>query len=429
MELVTLDSAFQPNELVENYQSLIWSERYSTNGDFELKSTNIADTVKALPLESYVSLRESNVPMVVEIYNIEKKPNESPSLVVTGRSFETVLERRASVRDSFPLGTVNPTRTAWMMAAAKESDVAYRTMRNVLGDYPQYQSGQMVLPLRDAPTPADIIPEISLTMPADYQTTAWGSAVPYSPGDLVGLGTTIYQATTKTSPPNVNMSPDTNPTYWTVFASGLPNSWGFSGNYEIKPQDLYTTVMEFVTANHHGLKSVRPVPGGSQVGIEVYNGAIRDDLVFDVRFDQFDDAKYLLSAQGSANVAYVYGSNGSQEVLKNTPAPPEHPEPFGLNRRVVVVDNSTDATVNTNDIRNTRGLIELYNLNATALFDGQISTQIASLYNQPDGYFLGDIVSLVGEYNLPPETVRIAEFIRSVDSSGEKAYPTFEIVV
>lgn len=360
MELMTLNGSFQSDKLVENYASLIWTERYATPGDFTLVSYDIASTLALLPRESNVCLRESTVPMRVEDHKIEKKPRQAPTVTVTGRSFETILERRASV-NALPAATA---RAPWTITAEKESDAAYQAMRVVLGDVAR-PSGALS-GISPAVSALDAIPQIDLALPADFNT-------------------------------------------------------GTSKTYDIQPQDLYSTVIQLITTNHRGLKAVRPVPGASQIGIEIYNGAdLTSVVVFDARFDQFDDTTYLLSERGSTNVGYVYGSNGSQSVLKTAA-----PEPSGLARRVLVLDQSSDATVNTSDIRNSRGLIELYKYNPTALFDGQIAIQVAEGYGTK--YHLGDILKLTGEYGLS-QNVRVAEYIRTSDATGEKAYPAFQAI-
>lgn len=379
MELITLNAELQLDKLVENYQSLLWTERYDTNGDFELVSNDIPATMAALPKESYVTLRETTVPMVVETHKIEKRPKQAPVITVKGRSFETVLERRAAV-NSLPAAAA---RAAWSISAAKQSDAAYKAMRVVLGDISRTRTdnsmplasevamGAEVLPaLSPAVSPKDAIPEINLILPKDYSTLT-------------------------------------------------PTS------FEIEPKDLYTSVINLLKANHRGIKAVRPEPDKNQIDIEIYNGAdLRELVAFDARFDQFDSSTYLLSEQGSTNVGYVYGSNGATQVLRNV-VDAEHPEPSGLARRVWLVDGGGDESLNSESLRTSRGLVELYQHNPTALFDGEISVQVAAGYNNV--YFLGDILLLVGEYGLT-ETVRVSEFIRSSDQSGEKAYPTLEVV-
>lgn len=365
MEMVTLDSQFRPARVVENYESLLWTERYSKSGDFELKTQDISETMELLPRESCVSLRNTTVPMMVENHLLEKSITGAPLLTVTGRSYEAcAIERRGSVKELNETGA----RPVWMMPAEKESDAAYKVIRVVIGDTARYKDDVMVLDvINPAVTTKDAIPTVDLILPADYET-------------------------------------------------------GETNSYEIKAQNLYNTVIELIEANHRGIKSIRPLnfPGG-KIGIEIYNGAdVRDTVLFDVRGNQFVDAKYLLSAQGSANVGYVYGSNGAQQVLKTA-----GPEPEGMERRVLVLDESGDETLSTPEARHSRGLIELYQNNVTALFDGQISDQMAAGYNEK--YFMGDILRLVGEYGLSQD-VRVAEFIRSSDREGEKAYPTFEAV-
>jgi hypothetical protein len=419
MELLTLDDDFQPVDLIENYESLIWTERYDKSGDFQITSTDISFLINKLKLDvegahSYVTLRESSVPMVVEIHKLEKKKNDAPTITITGRSFETVLERRASV-NQLSSGTV---RTPWVIQAAKESDAAYEAMRAVLGDVAQTLSGRQVLPaLSPAVSANDAIPELELIMPADYQVVNWSSSVTYGVGEVVVSSGNLYRAIAAST----NKTPASEPTFWTLMDVSTGLTAVASLGYEIAPKDLYTATLELIQANHRGLKSVRPLSPGDPVGIEIYNGAdLTNDVVFDARFDQVENATYLLSEQGSTNVGYVYGSNGASQVLKTAA-----PEPSGLDRRVLVVDNSNDSTVNTSDIRRTRGLIELYKYNATALFDGEVAEQVAAGYNTQ--YFLGDILRLDGEYGLS-ENVRVVEFIRTSDSTGEKAYPTFDAV-
>jgi hypothetical protein len=370
MELLTLDSSYQPAELVERYDSLIWTERYSTAGDFQLVSTDVERMLKLLPRETCVTLRESTVPMLVEMHKIEKSITGAPVLTVTGRSFETVLERRAAVKVPSPW-TGQP-REEWSETENKQSDAAYQAIRQMIGDVAQ-TTPNVALP---AVTPMihsnDAFPMIEIFQPADFRS-----------------GITAASA------------------------------------IEIKPGNLYTVVMELLATSHHGLKSVRPVPASNKVGIEIYNGAdLSKTVVFDAKFDQFENATYLLSETASTNWAYVFSKTASVQISKVT-IPSGDPGPLGLDRRVLLVDISSEEGVDTAEARKTRGLIELYKYNATALFDGQISEQIAYGYNR--NYYLGDIIRLDGEYGLS-EIVRVAEFIRSDDNTGSRAYPTFEVI-
>lgn len=369
MELLTLDSNYQPSELVERYASLVWTERYSTAGDFQLVTTDVERMLNLLPLESMVTLRESTVPMIVEVHKIEKSITGAPVLTVTGRSFETVLERRVAVKVLRPW-TGSPKQT-WTETLMKESDAAFQAIRQIIGDVAHAD------PPLAAVTPmiviADAFPMIQLIPPADYNKTGTSPAYPI----------------------------------------------------EIKSGNLYTTAMELIAVNHHGLKAIRPIPGATKIGIEIYNGAdLTNTVVFNAKFDQFDDATYLLSEAGSTNWAYVFSKTNSMQVSK-VKIPAGDPVPSGLDRRVMLVDVPDDA-LDTTQNRTTLALIELYKYNVTALFDGKIGDQVAASYNRD--YFLGDIIRLDGEYGLS-QNVRVAEFIRSEDSGGSRSYPTFETIV
>ena len=421
MELRTLDDNCQPLAVLENYNSLIWTERYGPAGDFELQSNTVEATLQSLPLESMIGLRESTVPMIVETHKIEKPINGPPLLTVTGRSYESILERRISV-NGLPAAT---TRTPWIMGAATESDAAYQVMRMVLGDIDRYRGNTLVLPAVAPIVANDAIPDLNLTLPSDFVSAqsveVYSATKAYSIGTFVTYNGQVWQAvrvSTGVTPPG------SAPVSWTLMTG--------QSIYTIDADYLYNTVQNLITMRHHGIKSVLPGPSQTSCSIEIYNGGNltgegpnsdpQHVVVFDARYDQFDDATYLLSEQGSTNVAYVYDATGSQQVLKTA-----GPEPLGLDRRVLLVDTDSSNSSNSPDTRNSRGLIQLYQYNETALFDGQISVQIADLYNTADGYSLGDIILLNGEYGLS-EKVRVTEFIRSVDSTGEKAYPTFEVV-
>lgn len=97
MELLLLDyETFYPTQLFEGYSSLIWTERFMSSGEFKLISSKIEETITAMPLGSFISLRDTSEVMIVENYSIEpNKSDGSPELTVSGRSLDSFLEHRA----------------------------------------------------------------------------------------------------------------------------------------------------------------------------------------------------------------------------------------------------------------------------------------------------------------------------------------------
>lgn len=432
MEFLVLNDDFEAVKMVENYQSLIWTERYSKNGDFELKTGAIQETLNLLynyddpDQEIYVSLRDSTVPMIAEVFRIDKPKNSGPILTVTGRSFETVLERRAAMfrtPSEFSTG-----KEPYNIVCVKSSDAAFRAMREKVGDDiyfggpGEFAPGINPIPIQDQFVRDDDSRIITFPPPADYMRIkqpgetaltlppTWSSATTYVKGyyvtylDDVHGNDIIYVS--KNAVASGGAAPDVNTANWQKV------------QFEIAAGNLYASVMEQLAINFHGLKAVLPEPGSRTARIEIYNGADRtNEVVIDARFDQFDDTSYLFSNQGSTNVGYVVGPSASEQVPKTVGAELT----TGMKRRVLYSDLSGETTPNLHD----RGLIELYKYNATAIFDGQIAESVSSGYNK--NYFLGDIIKLTGEYGLY-RNVRIAEFIRSSDATGEKSYPALEVV-
>jgi hypothetical protein len=370
MEIIGLDSNYQPERIIENHGSFVWAEKYATAGEFVFESTNIARAIRDLPLESVISLRDSTVPMTVEVYEIEKPKNAAPKIKITGRSFDcSALERRVSA-DGREWAEPDPVPEAYKISAQKESDAAYKLLREVLGDGDRYgyppDEATLMLPAVSPFVAEDAIPDIDLILPRDFEA-------------------------------------------------------GTTNEYEIPIDELYATVLKLIAINFRGIKAVRPLPGQTKIGIEIYNGVDRrNEINFNARLDQLDSAKYLLSKRGSKNVAYSINTTGASIVLKNA-----GPVPTGLERRVMAVDAGDDNRLTGAVQRNNMALIGLYQKNATALFDGEIAEQVAKGYNK--SYFLGDILKLTGDYGLSQD-VRVAEFIRSSDQTGDKSYPTFEAI-
>jgi len=58
MELMTLDANNQPSKLIENWDSLLWTERYNTVSDFQLETGDISTFMTLLPEGTGLTLRD-----------------------------------------------------------------------------------------------------------------------------------------------------------------------------------------------------------------------------------------------------------------------------------------------------------------------------------------------------------------------------------
>jgi hypothetical protein len=92
--LTVLNPDFTKEAIVDTYDSLIWSERYNESGDFELQVTQVT---KALSLFTYgriLALADHKVHMFIEDTDLTTNINKGDTLVIKGRSLESVLARR-----------------------------------------------------------------------------------------------------------------------------------------------------------------------------------------------------------------------------------------------------------------------------------------------------------------------------------------------
>jgi len=94
MDLLILNSAFQKVGVIDAFESLIWTDRYWEAGDFELVTSPTSNILYILSQGAYATIEESEHLMVIEDTRIKTDPINGNKLVVKGRSFESVLDRR-----------------------------------------------------------------------------------------------------------------------------------------------------------------------------------------------------------------------------------------------------------------------------------------------------------------------------------------------
>jgi hypothetical protein len=366
MELVTLNpSNMQEAKLVENYDSLIWTERFNTVGDFQIQTGDIDRFMTILPEGTYLSLRESNVPMIVETHNIVRKKGKPTNLIIKGRAFESVLDRRIAI------AAVQAGINDWNVVAKIPSDVAYYIITKICVD------GIL--------SANDIFPStlVQFPTPADYLTsTGPNRSFSVAKGNLLARVLEFLQTEAKADA---------------------------------------TTTPATPAVVQHGIRAVRPNASGTAVAIQIYTGTDRyQNVYFDGTRDLLDDGSYLFSKVGSATTAVGLGASTAFTMEAGATVP------SGMDRRVILVDGTT-AGVSDETVLKEHAKTSLADAHETSIFDGSINQDL-SPYVYGEDYNLGDIVRLVGDYGLE-ERARVTEYIRSEDATGVKSYPTLVTVV
>lgn len=94
MELLVLNTNFESVTVVDTFKSLIWTDRYKACGDFELYMSMDSNILNHLREDYYLWLGESEHCMIIENLAIDSDAEDGNHITVTGRSLESLLERR-----------------------------------------------------------------------------------------------------------------------------------------------------------------------------------------------------------------------------------------------------------------------------------------------------------------------------------------------
>lgn len=94
MEITLLDDNFEELYVLDVFKSLIWTDRYWRCGDFEIVVSPVPEILTELLNTSYLRLPESPHHMILEDSNIHSEVEDGNELILTGRSLESILDRR-----------------------------------------------------------------------------------------------------------------------------------------------------------------------------------------------------------------------------------------------------------------------------------------------------------------------------------------------
>lgn len=94
MVLYVLDENLDYVGIVEDYISLVWTERWSEAGEFELEVPISYDTFSLLQRNRYLVAKQFEDTMIIETVEIKDDAIEGKYLSITGRSLLSILDRR-----------------------------------------------------------------------------------------------------------------------------------------------------------------------------------------------------------------------------------------------------------------------------------------------------------------------------------------------
>lgn len=94
MDLLILDKNFASLDILDSYESLIWTDRYRAYGDFEIYASVDNRILDVCQAGRYLWRDGSEHTMIIEGRTIDTDVENGASLTITGRSLESILDRR-----------------------------------------------------------------------------------------------------------------------------------------------------------------------------------------------------------------------------------------------------------------------------------------------------------------------------------------------
>lgn len=106
MEVLVLDTNLNAVAVLDKFDSLIWTDRYFTCGDFEIHTLIDNIVLSVLQEDYYLWLNGSEHIMIIEDIQIDTSKEDGNHLTVTGRSLESILNRRIVWKQTILTGSL-----------------------------------------------------------------------------------------------------------------------------------------------------------------------------------------------------------------------------------------------------------------------------------------------------------------------------------
>lgn len=363
MLISVLDSKLRRTEVVEGYESAIWTERYGSSGDFVITFPPNSPAVKLVEPDSKLVMDDSKYVMIVETSELATDDSGSEIIKVTGRSYEKLLIDRVAM-PAFGSLTATP---KWVITNMTPGDIARKIFKDIC--------------ITGILSPYDIIEFVEPT------------------------GTYLPHGSISESTELISVELDPASVYDTIYNLCNAYTLGFRlvrKDLRDLPAKLYFEVYT----------------GEDRTSKQKINPAV----IFANSLDNLTNTNRLTSIADNKNIAYVFTKNGSGIVYANG----VDPNIANSERRILLVDApDIESTGSAMDIAiQQRGLLELAQHRAVYAFDGEIPGNGGYIYGID--YNLGDLVELRDSSGFGSE-MRVVEQIFVSDSEGDRSYPTLSL--
>lgn len=202
--------------------------------------------------------------------------------------------------------------------------------------------------------------------------------------------------------------------------------------------NLYEVITNVCDAHDIGFRMHMSTPSIFTVGFELYAGQDRSHtqttnpfITFSPAFDNLIRSEYEEDIRPFRTVALVGGEGEGSARTYYATGPAGY---AGMSRRELFVDArdlSRDTDTGTldegqyEDALIQRGNEKLAETKRVKKFTGEVET--TQLYRYGEHFFMGDILQMANQYGQGAR-VRVTEYTKTSDNTGDKGYPTFEVL-
>lgn len=368
MDLIVYDTNFNIVAICDDYESLIWNDRYNEPGDFELYFPMESRLLDIYKPDYYLVSADSEYTMIIEDLKVTTDLEGGDHFIVTGRDLVSILCRRivwkmTTVSGNF-VDAIDTILRQNVYDPIPKNNKAKRKIEEFYWNIDSTDAAIKQLTIDETQFTGDIVYDVIKDLCDQFDV---GFSLKRNPvtGKFVF---SLYQGVDRSYRQNKNK--------YVVFSPEFDNL--ISTDYT-ENKSKYCNVT-LVAGEGEGPDRVT-----LEVGDTTSSGLNRREL--------FTDARDLSS---------VIPKDDEDEEEEEHMKPEEYKK-----------------------LLKNRGLEKLKEVEIEKTFDGQVdATQI---YRYGRDFFMGDVCELVNQYGKETR-VKVVEYIHSESTSGIEEYPTFKVV-
>lgn len=374
MEFMVLDKNYDGITMIDTFTSAIWTVRYDEAGDFEIYTPVRLDYIQAMQIGNYLWNRDSDRLMVIETVEIETDAEEGPQLIVTGRSLESILDRRIVTSSQNFSGNLQSVLFAIIQNEVISSGGTRR------------------------------IPGFSLKTSSDSRITS------ISISELSIRGENVYDVVCSLC--------QANKVGWRILPKG---AGGFEFELYVGVDRSYAqSVNPYVTfsPSFENLLNSNYIKSFKSYKNSIYAvGTYQKEVILQNKYKD-DNGEWVVEEQTTYEEAEVVTWQYSETAT-----------PSGLARREMFIDNGgvNDGEqggeyATWNAVNKEKAIAELGEHQTITAFEGELEATRQYIYRED--FNIGDIVQVENEFGITG-TVYISEIVFSQDANGITITPTF----